>query len=146
MNSKRVNLKPYLFIFLLFVIDIVAFNFLEKQLICALLCLYIVQITRPLKAGHVLLSTLLLFIESSLYYGRFGLQFIYLTPLLLIGLSMQKTFYKSKLYPYLLLIIALLCATVVEYFILGLSVSLSYTISQILVNIGMLWILSLTYK
>jgi len=146
MNSKRVNLKPYLFILLLFVIDIVAFNFLERQLICALLCLYVFQITRPVAPGRILLSTILLFIQSALYYGRFGLQFIYLAPLLLVGFCLQKTFYKSMFYPYLLMIIALVCQVGIESYILGLSTSFSYTISQICVNIGVLWIISLTYE
>lgn len=146
MYSEKLNYKPYILIILLFMLDIIFFNFFEKQLINSLLCWYCIQTTKPILITHLFMSALFLCLESSLYYGRFGLQLAYLIPLAGLGYSLQKTFYKKNVYPYIMLIFSLFCQRAIEQYILELTSSWHYTIYRIFVNIGVLWIISLTYK
>ncbi len=146
MYSSTNNYRLYLIILLLFLFDLATFNILEKQLLCSLLCLFCLQITRRAPWGPFLVMITLLALESFLYYSRFGLQLIYLIPLYSIGLRLQKTLYKSRIYPITVLLIALIMQSGLESYFLGLPTSLSYTISRIFVNIGILSLLSLIYK
>jgi hypothetical protein len=78
------------------------------------------------------------------YYGRFGLALIYLIPATFLGIKMRHTFYDTVWQYYLLLAGCLLAQiALIEYGILGLPISVSYTISTIIANIGVIWIMSL---
>lgn len=146
MNITTNKYYLYAVILLCFFFDLIAFNLFEKQLVCTLLCLFSIYITRHTHFVSVFLMMALLSLESFLYYSRFGLQLIYLIPLYGIGSVTQKIFYKNRVYPFLVLISLLLIQTLLENYFLSLSTSFGYTVSRIFVNITILWIISLIYR
>lgn len=140
-------LRFYILAILLFIIDVSAFSFLEKQVLYGLLCLFCLQIIQPPAPGRLAFLAALLSLESFLYYGRFGIQLVFLIPLAVLGYILQELFYKKGLLAPVLLLIALLVQSIgIEYGVLGLTPSLGYTFSKIFVTLSVLWIISLTYK
>ncbi|MCL4378331.1 MAG: hypothetical protein M1409_08145, partial [Actinobacteria bacterium] len=89
---------------ILFILDICAFALFEKQLMYGLLCLFCLQMFKPFTLGRIGLSTGLLSIESFFYYGRFGVQLIYLVPLAIIGFIAQELIYENRVQSYIMLI------------------------------------------
>lgn len=146
MHTRTNNYYLYVLILLLFILDLAAFNLFEKQLVCSLLCLFSICITRHTHFGGIVFMMVLLSLESFLYYSRFGLQLIYLIPVYSIGSVAQKIIYKSRVYPFLVLTTLLLIQSFLDNYFLGLSTSFGYTISRIFVNIAILSSISLIYK
>lgn len=146
MREKQ-PISPFLFYgvsCLLFIIDLGAFSFFEKPLIYSLLCFLILQLSRPMPLTRIAFSCLLLSFNPLIHYGRFGISLVYLIPAILLGIKMRHTLYNSVWQYYLLLIACILAQIgLVEWWILGLPISLSYTISTVLVNLVVIWIMSL---
>jgi len=128
----------------LFFIDLGSFSIFEKPLIYSLLCFYILQLARPMSLPRIIYSCLLLSLSPLILYGRFGLGLIYLIPATVIGIKMRHALYDSA-WPYYVLLASCLLAQIclVEYSILSLPISASYTISTITANILVIWIMSL---
>jgi hypothetical protein len=125
---------------LLFIIDLGAFSIFEKPLIYGLLCFYILQLSRPIGLTRIAFACLLLSLSPLIHYGRFGISLAYLIPATLLGIKMRHTFYDSVWQYYLLLAGCILAQIgIVEWWILGLPISVSYTISTIIVNILVIW-------
>lgn len=129
---------------LLFFVDIFCFSFMEKQLLYSVLCFFCIEIYRENSWTRFGFLGFLISLESLLYFGKFGVQFFYLTPIILIGLQAQKMFYARALQPYFILIgcIVLQCLFL-EPFLLQTGSSALYTVSKIIANIIMLWFISL---
>lgn len=149
MREKR-PLSPVIFYgisCLLFLIDLGAFSIFEKPLIYSLLCFYILQLSRAMGPVRIIFSCLLLSLSPLIHYGRFGISLVYLIPATLLGIKMKLTLYDA-IWQYYLLLIACIVAQIglVEWWILGLPISLSYTISTILVNLIVVWIMSLIVR
>ncbi len=129
---------------LLFFIDLGGFSLFEKPLIYTLLCFYILQLCRPMSWPRILYCLLLLSLNPLIHYGRFGLGLVYLIPATFIGIKMRHTLYDTVWQYYLLLAACILAQIgLIEYGILGLPISASYTISTILANLIVIWIMSL---
>ena len=129
---------------LLFFIDLGSFSLFEKPFMYALLCFYVLQLARPMSWPRITYCLLLLSLCPLIHYGRFGIGLIYLIPATFLGIKMRHTFYDTVWQYYLLLAACLLAQIcLVEYFILGLPISVSYTISTIIANIVVIWIMSL---
>jgi hypothetical protein len=144
------NQRPISFLFffgiacLLFLIDLGTFSFFEKPFIYSLLCFYILQLAKSMGISRVVFSCILLSLNPLIYYGRFGINLLYLLPATLLGIQMRHILYDS-LWQYYALLIGCILAQIwlVEWWVLGLPISLSYTISTILVNLLIIWIMSL---
>ncbi len=143
MRDKK-PLSPVIFYslaFLLFLIDLGAFSIFEKPLIYSLLCFYILQLSRPMSWARIAFCCLLLSLSPLIHFGRFGICLAYLIPATLLGVKMRHIFYDAIWQYYLLLASCILAQIVgIEWGILGLSISPSYTISILLVNIMVIWI------
>lgn len=140
-------LSPFIFfgiITLLFFVDLGGFSLFEKPFISTLLCFYILQLSRPMSWPRILYSLLLLSLNPLIYYGRFGLGLVYLIPATFLGIKMRHIFYDTVWQYYLLLGTCILAQIgLIEYGILGLPISASYTISTIVANMIVIWIMSL---
>jgi hypothetical protein len=129
---------------LLFLVDLGAFSIFEKPLVYSLLCFYILQLSRPLGLARIIFSCFLLSLSSLIHYGRFGINLVYVIPATLLGIKIRHTLYDAVWQYYLLLVACLIAQKVlVEWWILGLPISISYTISTVLVNLLVIWIMSL---
>lgn len=146
MRDKQ-PLSPFIFYgiaCLLFIIDLGAFSIFEKPLIYSLLCFYILQLSRPMSLARITVTYLLLSLSPLIHYGRFGTSLVYLIPATLLGIKMRHTLYDALWQYYLLLACCILAQiALVEWGILGLPISASYTISTIIVNLLVIWIMSL---
>jgi hypothetical protein len=146
MRDKK-PLSPLLFYTIscmLFIVDLGSFSIFERPLIYSLLCFYIFQLSQPLSFTRIAFSSLLLSLSPLIYYGRFGISLVYLIPATLLGIKMRHTLYDSLWHYYLLLALCIVAQiVVVERLILGLPISLSYTIYTLIVNIIILWVMSL---
>ena len=137
------GINYYIIIVLLFIIDLAVFSYLEKPLIYSLLSFYIFQLAYPLGIVKIIVSCMLLSLESFIYYGRFGLDLLFILPATFIGIRLAHILYNSVWQFYLLLIVCLLAKiTLIEWLILGQNVNPSYTISLVFANIGVVWIMS----
>lgn len=139
-GKKLKNTYFYPTVFILFLFDIFSFSLCEKQIISLLLCAYIMNLYKESNLLRLCTIASLLCLESSLYFGHFGLQLLYLIPATFIGIQSQKFFYVSRIQPYLLLISCLL----VQYFIIepmqmDNHIISTYTPVKIIANIIILW-------
>lgn len=129
---------------LLFLIDLGALSIVERPLLYFLLCFYILQLSRPMGIARILFACGLLSLIPLIHYGRFGVGLIYLIPATLVGVKMRHILYDSIWHYYLLLAACILAQIgLVEYWILNLPISVSYTISTIAANILVIGIMSL---
>lgn len=134
----------YPIIVILFLLDIACFALFEQQVFFLLICFYIMSLYQTTNIVRILITTLLICLESSLYFGCFGLQLMYILPATLIGLQTQHVFYASRSQPYLLLLGCLM----VQYFFLepvylSQQAISSYTPIKIIANIIVLWCMTL---
>ena len=129
---------------ILFILDIVCFSLFEQQVILFLFCFYITTLYGRKNFLRLLVIGIGMGLESSLYFGSFGLQLVYLIPATIIGIHSQRYFYNSRLQPYLFLLGCLL----IQYLLLepmhwpSQAVS-RYTPIKIIANIIVLWCMSL---
>jgi hypothetical protein len=134
--------KWFLFclLFICFFFDIFFLSLLHKHLVYLVLSIYIAQVYAPQFALLPLIITALLIgLESCMVYGHFGLQFVYLLPATLIGLWAKNSFYAPRLQPYLLLVLCLFAHALFMDKIPGTLALFGYTKSQISVNLIVLW-------
>lgn len=126
----------YLLIIVLFFIDICCLTFFEKPIIYTLLCIYAFAVFQSV--GKRKLSTLvaLLLLESFVFYGKFGLELLYLIPFTLMSRRARNTLYLLSIQPHIFLICCLLCQSlIIEQYLLHFDISFSYTILKIIANI-----------
>lgn len=134
-EKKQTALFFYTFLCACFLVDMICFAFLERPLIYAVLCFYIITCIRSFKSVRIVTGLFLIALESFIYSGRFGITFLTLIPITLIALHVRHFLYESRWISYALLLIALLLQIVfIEYFLLHLRISIPYTISQIIAN------------
>lgn len=129
---------------LFFFMDIFCFSFMEKQLLYTVLCFFCIQLYKENSTPRLSFLALLISLESLLYFGKFGLQLLYLIPIVLLSFHAQKMLYARSIQPYFILVccITLQCLFL-EPFILQLEPSPLYTLSKIIANIIVLWFISL---
>lgn len=149
MHRKKA-LSPLLFFPLcvgLFFLDLGAFTLFEKPLLLSLLCFYILQLSRPISWPRILFACGLASLEFLLFYGRFGLNLLYLIPATFLGIKMSHTLYESRWQYYLLLGACILSQKLLlEPFILGISSSINYTLSTLFANLVVIWVMNLFLK
>lgn len=136
----------YFFGLLLFVVDIFCYSFFEKQIFYFLLCFFILYIydEEEKQTEKILFILLLISLESSLNYGQFGTQLLYILPISLIAYHAQKLFYAVHWQPSVTLISCICAQTLlIEPFLLMNPASFSYTNSKIIANMITLWCMSL---
>ncbi len=136
---KNRSLSPFFFYLLsalFFVVDIAAFSFFERPFLYSLLCFYIAQLAYPIGLTRIIPTCFLLSLYPLIFYDRFGLNLIYLIPASFLGTKIRHVFYDTQ-WHYLLLLIACLLTEIgiIEYALLGLSISLTYTFLVLFVNI-----------
>lgn len=137
----------YIFAVVFFFLDILMFSFFEKQMLYMLLCFYILNMCDKRNFVTFVVFGFLIALESSLSYGKFGIQLLYLIPLTLITFKIKKTFWAWKFQPYIILIVCLLVQSyLIEPFLLGISPTYSYTESKIIANIIVLCCMSLIFS
>lgn len=127
-----------------FLLDLAAFSFFERTLLYSLLCFYILSLSGIVTIPRILFVSLLLSLASLIQTGHFGICLLYVIPATALGISIKHMLYGSYWQYYLLLAACLLAQVfLIECWILGLSWSISYTISILFVNILVIWIMSL---
>lgn len=146
MREKR-PISPFFFYIIasvLFIVDLGAFSVFEKPIIYSLLCFYIIQLAKPMGLCRIAFACLLLSLSPLIHYGRFGISLVYLIPATLLGIKMRHTLYDG-IWQYYMLLVGCILAQIylVEWWVLGLPISLSYTISTVIVNLLVIWIMSL---
>lgn len=146
---RKKALSPLVFFPLcigLFFLDLGAFTLFERPLLLSLLCFYILQLSRPISWPRILFASGLASLEFLLFYGRFGLNLVYLIPATFLGIKMSHTLYDSRWQYYLLLATCILAQKIVlEPFILGISSSITYTLSTLFANLMMIWVINLFF-
>jgi hypothetical protein len=132
---------------ILFCIDLATLYVFERPFTYCLLGFYISALARPMSLIRIIVSCFLLSIAPLISYGRFGLELVYLIPATLLGVKMRLTLYDSTWQYYVLFTVCLLAQIgLLEGKILGLAVSIPYTISVIFVNLVIIAIMSLSLK
>lgn len=129
------------------ILDSMCFSFFEQHTLSLLLCFVLLHLYQK-KLNQAQASCILLCIslESFLFYGKFGIQLIYVVPIMILAIKAQKMFYASKLQPYLLLIGCLLLQNlIIEPKILKYQPGYLYTSSQIIANIIVMGCISLIF-
>lgn len=149
MHRKKA-LSPFLFYPLcigFFFWDLGAFILFEKPLLFSVLCFYILQLARPISWPRIGTGCCLASLEFLIFYGRFGLNLLYLVPATFLGIKMSHTLYESRWQYYLLLATCILGQKLLlEPFILGISSSITYTLSTLFANLIVTWVMNLTLK
>ena len=126
----------YLIIFLLFCIDVWSFFFFEKQIFHLLLCFLIMHTYYSRSVSPTLTILSFLAIESFIMYGIFGLSLLYAIPATIFIFTFHTYLYITILYPVFASSTCLLLAILlIQGYLLGLPVSVPYTISTIFANI-----------
>ena len=142
-NQSVVSLFSLMFFFL----DILMFSLFEKQIFYLLLCFYIFNMWEQRNVFIFIFFAFLIALESSLYYGQFGVQLLYLLPITLLAFKAKQTFWNWNFQPYLILMACLLIQSyLIEPFLLGIPATFSYTNSKIIANIIVLWCISLIFS
>ncbi len=145
-NNYRSHIIAYTLITFFFWLDICTFSFFEQPTTYFLLCTYICLLFAP----NLLLqiwSSLLLLLESFIYFGLFELPLIYLIPLTVISVQMRKILYINRFFLFLAGIIGILTQyLLIEGIIIHKTVLNHYTIVKISANIIIMGIFSLTLK
>lgn len=142
--------KPYSFLsfsfftLLFFCLDASLFYILERPFFYSLLAWYTLLLSKETSHIRLAFALIALTFQSCLFTGRLGLGLLTVIPLTLIGLKAKTALY-DVLWPYYILFISCLLAQlwIIEYLILGLTVSFSCTYSIIIANIIMILLLSL---
>lgn len=129
-----------------FFLDLGAFILFEKPLLVSLLCFYILQLARPISWPRIIFGCTLASLEFLLFYGRFGLNLIYLIPATFLGIKMSHTLYESRWQYYLLLVACILTQKLLlEPLILGVSSTITYTLSTLFANLGVIGVMNLLF-
>lgn len=129
---------------LLFLLDVCCFSFMEKQLIYMLLCLFCVQLYSEKSVSRLSFLAVLISLESLLYFGKFGVQLLYLIPIFFISHEAKKNLHAVALQSYIILISCIaLQSFILEPYMLQIGPSALYTFSKIIANIIVLWLISL---
>lgn len=146
MRAKKA-ISPFLFYPLclgFFLLDLAAFTFYEKPILLSLLCFYILQLARPISWPRIIFACGLASLSFLLFYGRFGLNLLYLVPATILGIKMSHTLYDSRWQYYLLLAACILLQkAALEPFILGIHSSIPYTLTTLFVNMIIIWVMSI---
>lgn len=146
MKYKK-QLSPFIYYtsgLLLFFIDTAIFSLSEKALVYSMLCFYVLQLKKQISWWRILFLLFLLCLNSLLHYGRFSLELLYLLPITAMGLKIKHIFYNRYWHYYALLMAALLAKILlIEYLLIGLPISLSYTFSILFANMIIVWCMSL---
>ena len=127
----------------LFFLDICSFAAFNYTLFHFVLCAYILIVFQTRSIFVLGSAWLLLGLESTLYFGIFGLDLIYAIPAYYAGILMQEVLYRKTLQPYILLIICL----VIRHLIVSLVGTtlcnpLIYTLWAIFANIIVIWLMT----
>jgi hypothetical protein len=132
--SKKMSF--YIFFLSLFIIDLWAFFFFERQLLYCLLAFFCLSINAATLSAPLLCALFLLCIESWVINGHFGLCLLYLIPLGLVNMHIAMALYQNKVVNVLVALVAIMCQIIlIEGLILGGSLNGSYTFAKIFVNI-----------
>ncbi len=137
--------KKYFFpsLIALFFLDICSFAFFEHSLFHFVLCAYIIIVFQTRSTFVISSAWLLLALESTLYFGIFGANLVYIIPAYYAGILMQKVLYKKSLQPYILLIICLLARHLLVSFLVAPATNpLIYTLWAIFANIIVIWLMT----
>lgn len=130
-----------------FFLDVGAFTLFEKPLLLSLLCFYTLQLARPISWPRIVFGCTLASLEFLIFYGRFGLNLLYLIPATLLGIKMSHTLYESRWQYYLLLATCILSQKLIlEPFILGISSTITYTLTTLFANLMVIWVMNLFLK
>jgi hypothetical protein len=130
-------------IFLLCV-DISLFGFLHQPIIFAVLCWYIIQLNNTSNTTQLYWILSVLAVQSTLFYGRFGLELIYLIPVTIIVIKLRPYIGWQFLLLAITLIISLLLQTyLVQNYLLALPVTSTYTVTKIIGNLTVIGLVSL---
>jgi hypothetical protein len=139
--------KAYYFYPLLFIcmaIDILSSFVCSYTFIRSLLCLFCVAMSSPISIVRITFLLTLLSIESFFFYGFWGVQLIYLAPLVLIAhMTWDKFTYRT--YHALFLLTCCFMSQLIIDLLLGINIFSVFTIMKFLINIVLTISLSLTY-
>lgn len=129
---------------ILLCVDINLFGFLHQHVIFTLLCWYILQLTNNSSFAQLTWILVLLATQSTLLYGRFGLELLYLIPLSLIVLKIQPYIgWKFVLISTTLIASLLLQTYILQSYLLELPVTSTYTAIKIIGNLVVMGLVSL---
>jgi hypothetical protein len=138
--------KVYYFYPLLFVcmaIDILS-SICGYPFVRSLLCIFCVALSSPVSIVRITLLLALLSIESFFFYGFWGIQLIYLAPLVIIAHTTWDKF-TDRTYHALFLLAACFMSQFVLDLLLGINIFSVFTIIKFFINIVLTISLSLTY-
>lgn len=141
------NIFLFIFIFLLFFIDVSLFFIIEAPYIQLLLCLYLFCLFYFPKPYPLLLIIFLLTCESFYYYGIFWLPLLHLIPLTFASLLAKQLLYFNILQPFTFLLFSILSQDyAISTYLLALPQHINYTIMKISGSIIVTTCFSLTFK
>jgi hypothetical protein len=134
----------YVFVLLLFFVDVSIFFSTAHIWSYTLLGLYSLSLFNKINVTRLSIIALLLSLESFLFFGKFGLELIYLIPISIVVIQLRRFVYGNCIYPYLILALFILLQTfAIEYFLLGIKPAIGYTNMKIIANIIVTWLISL---
>lgn len=135
----------YFFILLLFLFDLCLFGFFNKPVSLLLLCYFLIKLPKGISFLKISISLLLLGSQSLLSFGLFGVNFIYLIPISILGTKLNHWFYKSIVCTFCLFIFAFLAHLSILILLFNLNLGLFYTGALFFANIVVITIFSLKF-
>lgn len=139
--------KAYFFyplLYLCMAIDILGSFVFGYPFIQSLLSLFCVTLSSPASILRISLLLILLSLESFFFYGFWGVQLIYLVPLVLIARSTWDKF-THGIYHALFLLASCFIMQLILDLLFGINIFSVFTIIKFFINIVLTISLSLTY-
>lgn len=139
--------KGYFFYPLLFAcmaLDILSSFVCGYPCVYSLLCLFCVAMSKSISIIRTAILLMLLSITSFFFYGFWGVQLIYLIPLVLVAHSTWDKF-TDHTYHALFLLVSSVFAQLFLDLLLGINIFSVFTIIKFFINIVLTISLSLTY-
>jgi len=146
--NMRISTAPIFFLVLLgcFCLDIYSYLLLGYQPIMSLLALFTIAIAHKQPRWRIVALLLALSIESFFFIGYAGLNLMYLIPLLIVASKLRHAFWEPLICSLLALGVALFSQQVIlEYYLLDIYTTSSFTILKIGINIILVILLSMIY-
>lgn len=132
----------------LFCIDLFIQGFLHQPLLCSMLALFCCLLFSNSSVYELGIITTMMLLEDFLKTNILALSFIYLTPIIFLGISLQKILEARAMLPvYCFFTFALICKLAITAYFTGVSFFKWYTLYEIFGNISMLTVyLKLLFK
>jgi hypothetical protein len=125
--------------------DTACFMIFHAPIVYSALCIYAVALVYAVPTTRsAVFASVILGLESLLFFDQFALPLLYIAPLTLLAIGMQRTFFATRWLPPVYLMLCLGIQLLLETVILARPFSMPYTKQIVVVNIILVMIFSLT--